>query len=321
MKKLLTVLLACLLVMGLAGCSSEGETATGETTYRVGVVQLIEHDALDAATQGFVDVLKEEFGDAIEIDVKTAGGDSANCSTIANGYVSEGVNLIMANATPALQAAAAATNSIPVLGTSVTEYGVALGIDNFGGVTGTNVSGTSDLAPLDEQAQMLVDLIPSAKSVGILYCSNEANSKYQVKVISEELEKAGVKVEAKSFTDSNDIAAITAELCSGCDALYVPTDNQVASYGETINNIASEKKIPIICGEEGTCVKCGVATLTIDYYELGRTTGQMAVKILKGEANVSEMPIEYYTNPVKKYNKEIAANCGVEIPSEYIEIE
>jgi len=318
MKKLLTVLLSVLMLMSLCACSEE----SGEKTLKVGVVQIIEHVALDAATQGFVDVLKEEFGDGIEIDVKTAGGDSANCATIANGFVAEGVDLILANATPALQAAAAATNSIPVLGTSVTEYGVALGIDNFDGLTGMNVSGTSDLAPLDEQAQMVLDLIPNVKKVGIISCSNEANSKYQVEVVQKYLEAKGIEVVSKTFEDSSNIAnAADAVMNENCDAIYVPTDNQVASYADTLYNLSSAKNIPIICGEEGTCVKCGVATLTIDYYELGRTTGQMAVKVLKGETKVEDMPIEYYPNPVKKYNKEIATACGIEIPSDYIVIE
>jgi len=317
MKKLFTLLLALLMSMTLCACSNEESD-----TIKVGVVQIIEHEALDAATQGFVDVLKEEFGDKIEIDVKTAGGDSANCATIANGFVSENVDLILANATPALQAAAAATNSIPVLGTSVTEYGVALGIDNFNGLTGINVSGTSDLAPLNEQAQMILDLVPGVKKVGIISCSNEANSKYQVEVVSKYLQDKGVEVVAKTFEDSSNIAnAADALMNEDCDALYVPTDNQVASYADTLYSLSSAKNLPIICGEEGTCIKCGIATLTIDYYELGRTTGQMAVKILKGEAKVEDMPIEYFPNPVKKYNKEIAAACGINVPSEYTAIE
>ncbi len=311
MKKLICLLFAVLMVLTLSGCSeSEGKIT-------VGVVQLIEHEALDAATQGFVDVLTEEFGDGIVIDVKKAGGDSASCATIANGFVAEGVDLIMANATPALQAAAASTSTIPVLGTSITEYGVALGIENFNGLIGTNVSGTSDLAPLDDQAQMIIDLVPGVKTVGILSCSSELNSAYQVEVVGKYLEAKGIKVITRTFADSNEIASIVDALVTECDALYVPTDNQVASCAETINNIADGAGIPIICGEEGTCKGCGVATLTINYYDLGRTTGEMAVKILKGEAKVEEMPIEYFANPVKKYNPTIAAKRGIEVGSEY----
>ena len=318
MKKLLQVLLALFLVFTLAGCT--GTNAKEDGGFTVGVVQLLQHDALDAATKGFYDALIEAIPN-VKITVKNASGESANCSTIVNGFVTDGVDLIMANATPALQAAVAATEDIPILGTSVTEYGVALGIDNFNGLVGANVSGTSDLAPLDEQAQMILDLVPNTKKVGIIYCSSEANSVYQVKVVSEYLNSKNIEVEAKSFVDSNDIAQVTEDLCKTCDAIYIPTDNQAASYAETINNITLEKKIPVVCGEEGSCVKCGVATLTIDYYELGRVTGEMAAKILKGEAKIEEMEIQYFPNPVKKFNKEIADTLGMEIPGDYIAIE
>jgi len=313
MKKLLVVFI-CLLMIMMSGCGVKAK-------YNVGVIQLAEHPALDAATQGFKDTLEKEFGDEINIVVDNAKGESSNCAVIVDGFVKEEVDLIMANATSALQAASAATNTIPILGTSVTSYVDAFKLENFNGTIGTNVSGTSDLAPLDEQAKMLVDLLPDCKMVGILYCSSEDNSKYQVKVISEIFESLGIKVVAKSFTDSNDIASVADALISECDALYIPTDNMVASCGETLNNIATHNNIPIICGEEGTCAKCGIATLTIDYYELGVATGKMAIKILKGEANVSEMPIEYFSNPVKKYMKEFADKCNVKIPDDYIEIE
>ena len=321
MKKLLEVLLVVLMVLTLSACSNNqtSDEPLTDPIFKVGVVQLVQHDALDAATQGFKDELEKEFSNIV-IDVKNASGDSANCSTIVNGFVSDGYDLIMANATPALQAAVAATEDIPILGTSVTEYGVALGLDNFDKVVGGNVSGTSDLAPLEDQAQMIIDLIPDAKSVGIIYCSSEANSVYQVKVVSEYLEGKGISVEAKSFVDSNDISQVVESLCSSVDALYLPTDNQVASCSETINNITLEKKIPVICGEEGTCVSSGVATLTINYYDLGVLTGRMAGQVLRGEANISEMPIQYFENPVKKYNADICSALGIEIPSDYIEI-
>lgn len=321
MKKLLRVLLVVVLTICVSGCSNNN--ANEELTdkvFKVGVVQLVQHDALDAATQGFKDELEKEFSNIV-IDIKNASGESANCSTIVNGFVSDGYDLIMANATPALQAAVAATDTIPILGTSVTEYGVALGVENFSGVAGGNVSGTSDLAPLDEQAQMIIDLVPGVKTVGIIYCSSEPNSVYQVEVVSKYLEGKGIKVEAEKFTDSNDVSLVTQDLCDKCDALYIPTDNQAASCSETINNITSEKKIPVICGEEGTCVASGIATLTIDYYELGVLTGKMAGKVLTGEANISEMPIQYFENPVKKYNPAICEALGIEIPSDYIAIE
>ena len=322
MKKLLTVLLAILVVFCAAGCSSGSQPKEDEQTkFTVGVVQLVQHPALDAATQGFVDALKAEFGENVDIDVQNASGDIPNCATIAAGFVNNSVDLIMANATPALQAAASATGDIPVLGTSVTEYGVALGIENFSGVVGGNVSGTSDLAPLDQQAQMFLDLLPDAKTVGIIYCSNEANSIYQVQVVKEYLEGKGIKVVDKSFTDSNDIAMVVEDVCSQVDALFLPTDNAVASCAETIANVVTEKKIPAIAGEEGVCSSCGVATLSISYYDLGTETGKMAAKVLKGEANISEMPIQYFPEPVKKYNPELCELFGVEIPEGFVAIE
>lgn len=321
MKKLLQILLALLTIFTLVGCSgSENEDPLVDPIKHVGVVQLLQHDALDAATKGFVDQLSLEFSN-IDIDVKNASGETANCSIIANGFVTDQKDLILAVATPALQAAVSATEDIPILGTAITEYGVALGIDNFNGVTGSNVSGTSDLAPLDAQAQMILDLIPDVKKVGIISCRNEANSGYQVEVVSKYLQAKGIEVEAKAFVESNEVSQITEDLCLSCDALYIPTDNQAVACAETINNIASAKGTPIICGEEGACAKCGVATLTINYYELGKVTGKMAAKILKGEAKVEEMAIEYFPEPIKKYNKEIADSLGIEIPEDYIAIE
>ena len=228
--------------------------------------------------------------------------------------MSSGVDLILANATGALQAAAAATKDIPILGTAVTEYGVALGIDNFGGTVGGNISGTSDLAPLDQQAAMITELFPDAKNVGIIYCSGEPNSVYQVEVVKAALEKAGCTVNPYTFSDTNDVVSVTSTASDANDVLYIPTDNTAASCAEAIKSAA---KKPIIAGEEGICKACGVATLSIDYYELGRTTGEMAVKILKGEADISTMAIEYYPNPVKKYNAEMATAYNVTIPSDY----
>ena len=326
MKKLLVVLLSVLILMSLTACGKSQPADGGEEpgdeekVFHIGVVQLVQHAALDAATQGFVDEVTREFPDA-DIVVLNASGDSANCSTISQGYVNDGVDLIMANATPALQAAVSATADIPILGTSVTEYGVALGIENFNGLPGNNVSGTSDLAPLDQQAQMIKDLFPEAKTVGIIYCSNEANSKYQVEVVTKCLTDMGLEVKAASFTDSNDISMVCEDLCSQIDVLYIPTDNQAASCGETIANVVLAKKIPVITGEEGTCRLCGVATLTIDYYDLGVTTGKMAVRILKGEAKVEEMPIEYFANPVKKFNPEVCDELGITVPEDYEPIE
>ena len=297
-----------------------GSALAAEKTYTVGVCQLVQHVALDAATQGFSDVLKETFGDAVTIDVQNAQNDTATCATIINGFVSGGVDLIMANATPALQAAQAGTGEIPILGTSVTEYGVALGIKDFKGLVGGNVSGTSDLAPLSEQAAMVKELFPGAKKVGLLYCSSEANSQYQVDTVKGFLEELGYECAFFAFSDSNDLASVTTNAAADSDVIYVPTDNTVAANTSIIDNICRPAKIPVIAGEEGICSGCGVATLSISYYDLGVGTGRMAVKILKGEAKVSEMPIEYAPQVTKKYNKEIAADLGVAIPADYAAI-
>lgn len=326
MKKLFKVVMALLMLLCFAGCSSDDSQVNNDQSskvFHVGIVQIAQHDALDAATNGFIDELKKEFPD-IDIDLQNASGDTAACSTIVNGFVNDGVDLIMANATPALQAAASATNSIPILGTSVTEYGIALGISDFNGVVGGNISGTSDLANLEQQAQIILDLIPNVKTVGILFCSSEDNSVYQVKVVKKYLEEKGIKVVENSFTESNDIALVTSELCSQVDAIYIPTDNAAASFGDTIDGVARNAGIPIVTGEENTAAKCGVATQSIDYYDLGVITGKMAVKILKGEANIAEMPVEYYSDyfeEIKKFNPVICEALNIEIPDNYEAIE
>ena len=307
MKKLVTLVLALVLVAAVS-CASAVE---------IGICQLVQHPALDAATQGFRDALTEKFGGDVTFDEQNASGDAVNCATIINTFVSNNVDLILANATPALQAAVAATADIPILGTSITEYGVALGIDDFNGVTGINVSGTSDLAPLNEQAAMVKELFPEAKKVGLLYCSAEANSIYQVKVVGEELAKLGYETEEFPFTDSNDVASVTQTAADNCDVIYIPTDNTAAAYKETIGNVVIPASIPVIAGEEGICSGCGVATLTISYYDIGYKTGEMAVEILVNGADISTMPIEYAPQFVKKYNPEIAESLGVAIPEGY----
>lgn len=313
-KKITALLCAVVMVLSLAACGSNGDKAENKH-YTVGICQLVQHDALDAATKGFRDAITDALGaDNVTFDEQNAAGDSATCATICNSFVSSGVDLILANTTGALEAAAAATKDIPILGTAVTEYGVALGIDNFSGTVGGNISGTSDLAPLDQQAAMLTELFPDAKNVGIIYCSGEANSVYQADVVKAALEKSGCTVNVYKFADTNDVVSVTAAACDANDVLYVPTDNTAASCAEAIKGAATK---PIVAGEEGICKGCGVATLSIDYYELGRTTGEMAVKILKGEADISTMAIEYYPNPVKKYNPDMASLYNVTIPSDY----
>lgn len=336
LSKLTALLSAAAMTLSLAACSGGNAASTPApvdtstptdtaapsegATYTVGICQLVTHDALDAATQGFMDALNEALPGQVEFDVQNAAGDSNTCSTIVNSFVADGVDLILANATPALQAATAATADIPILGTSVTEYGVALNIQGFDGTVGGNVSGTSDLAPLDQQAAMILELFPDAKKVGILYCSAEPNSVYQSDVVKAELEKSGVTVSVYTFADSNDVAAVTATACDENDVLYIPTDNTAASCTEAINNVAEPAGVPIIAGEEGICAGCGVATLSINYYDLGVTTGKMAAKILTGEANISEMPIEYFPDPVKKYNPAICEALGITVPEDYVAI-
>ncbi len=306
MKKITALLLSALLVLSLCSCGQKNTVKT------VGVCQLVQHPALDAATEGFCDALKKALGEEnVSIEIKNASGDSATCSTIVNGFVSSKADLIMANATPALQAAAAATDSIPILGTSITEYGTALDIENFSGTVGGNVSGTSDLAPLGEQAAMIPEWFPEAKICGILFCTAEANSRYQVDVIKAELEKLGITAEEYSFTDSNDIASVTRSACESCDVLFIPTDNTCANNSETIANVVIPAGVPVICGEEGICSGCGVATLSINYYDIGVKTGEMAARILKDGEDISKMPIAYAPEVTKKYNASICASLGI----------
>ena len=313
MKKILVLLMTAVMAMSLCACGSKKDDV-----YTVGICQLVQHDALDAATKGFKDALIEEFGeDGVKFDEQNAQGDANTCSTIINGFVSSDVDLILANATPALQAAAAGTDTIPILGTSVTEYGVALELDNFDGTVGRNISGTSDLAPLDGQADMLHELFPDAKNVGLLYCSAEANSQYQVDTIKKYLEDMGYTCTYYSFADSNDLSSVVTKAADSSDVIYVPTDNTVAANTEIIKNICMPAKVPVVAGEEGICAGCGVATLSISYYDLGYATGKMAVKILKGESKVEEMPIEYAPNFTKKYNADICEQLGITIPDGY----
>ena len=312
MKKIIALLIAALLCFGTC--------AVAEETYRIGICQLVQHVALDAATQGFQDALKAKLGDAVTFDVQNASGDSNTCSTIVNTFISADVDLIMANATPALQAAVAATGDIPILGTSVTDYATALDIDNWNGATGFNVSGTSDLAPLDQQAAMLHELFPDAKKVGLLYCSAEPNSKYQVDVITGYLTEMGYTCVEFTFADSNDVASVAQNACDGCDVIYIPTDNTAASCTEAIRNVVEPAKKPVIAGEEGICASCGVATLSISYYDLGYATGEMAYEVLVNKADVSTMAVRFAPNVTKEYNAELCELFGIEIPEGYVAI-
>ena len=333
MKKIVSVAMAAAMAAALAGCggaasssapassaaASAADSAAAKT-YTVGICQLVQHEALDAATQGFKDALTAKLGDVVKFDEQNASGDSANCATIVNGFVSNNVDLIMANATAPLQAAAQATATIPVLGTSVTDYATALDISDWTGTVGNNISGTSDLAPLDQQAAMIQELFPDAKNVGLLYCSAEPNSVYQCDVMEGYLTDMGFTVSRFAFTDTNDVTSVSQTAADASDVIYIPTDNTAASNTEAIANVVLPAKVPVVAGEEGICSGCGVATLSISYYDLGYATGEMAVKILTEGADVSAMPVQYAPNVTKKYN---AANCealGLTIPDDYTAI-
>jgi putative ABC transport system substrate-binding protein len=344
-SKLLALLTALAMVFALAACSSsdsgsadstadsqttdtqttdnqanESEAGDGET-YTIGICQLIQHAALDAATQGFKDALTELLGDKVAFEEGNASGESANCATIVNGFVASNVDLILANATSPLQAAAAATADIPVLGTSVTDYATALEIDDWNGTVGTNVSGTSDLAPLDQQAAMVQELFPDAKTVGLLYCSAEPNSVYQCTIIESYLKDMGYDVQWFAFTDTNDVTSVTQSACDASDVIYIPTDNTAAANTEAIANVVLAEGVPVVAGEEGICSGCGVATLSISYYDIGYITGQMAYEILVNGADVSTMAVQYAPQVTKEYN---AANCealNITVPEDYVAIE
>ena len=340
MKKALSIVMAAAMTMGLAACGSSASSTAADSTaaadtssaaestedtasadgkvYNIGICQLVQHEALDAATQGFKDALTEKLGaDNVKFDEQNASGDSANCTTIVSGFVSTGVDLILANATAPLQAAAQATADIPVLGTSVTDYATALDISDWTGTVGNNISGTSDLAPLDQQAAMIQEMFPDAKTVGLLYCSAEPNSVYQCDVIEGYLTEMGFETTRYAFTDTNDVTSVTQAAAAKSDVIYIPTDNTAASNTEAIANVVIPEKVPVVAGEEGICKGCGVATLSISYYDLGYKTGEMAAEILADGKDVSTMPVEFAPNVTKKYN---AANCealGITPPDGY----
>ena len=261
-RKVLSVILTGAMVAGLAGTVTVH--AEEQKTYNIGICQLVQHEALDAATQGFEDAVKEGLGEEnVTFDEQNAQGDSATCSTIINNFVSSNVDLILANATASLQAAAAGTSDIPILGTAVTEYGVALDLTDFDGTVGGNISGTSDLAPLDQQAAMLNELFPDAKTVGLLYCSAEPNSQYQVDTVKAALEDLGYTCEYYAFSDSNDISSVVTNAVADSDVIYVPTDNTAASNTELINNICLPAKVPAVLYNVPSRTGCSMSADTI----------------------------------------------------------
>lgn len=324
-KKLLSVALASTMVVGLAGCGNSATTNGGSDstadksgkTYTIGICQLVQHEALDAATDGFKKALKDKLGDNVKFDEQNAAGDAPTCSTICTSFVTNNYDLILGNATAALQAAVSSTDSIPVLGTSVTDYGTALDISDWNGVTGKNVSGTTDLAPLDQQAKCIKELFPDAKNIGIIYCSSEPNSIYQSTTITKYLEDEGYKIKEYTFADSNDVASVTKSACDASDVIYIPTDNTAASCTEAINNVAGPAKTPIFAGEEGIAKGCGVATLSISYYDLGYETGEMAYDILVNGADITKMEVKAAPKFTKEYIADRADDLKVTVPDDY----
>ncbi len=337
-KKLLSVVLTAVMAATvLTGCGitdngtasttagsaaqTEAAASTDGKVYNIGICQLVEHEALDAATQGFQDALKEKLGDNVKFDLQNAQGEQTTAATICNGFVSDGVDLILANATSPLQSAAAATTTIPILGTSVTDYATALEISDWSGATGRNISGTSDLAPIEEQEAMLKELFPDVKQVGLLYCSAEANSMYQIQLFEAALDKDGIAYKEYAIADTNEVQSVTTAAVGECDVLYVPTDNTLASVAETVYNVVVPAKVPVIAGEEGICNGCGVATLSISYYDLGYATGEMAYEILAEGADITTMDVRYAPNVTKKYNAKICEELGIAVPDDYVAIQ
>ena len=324
--------MATAMVLGLVGCgnASSTQTASGSTSsteagtdgkvYHIGVCQLVEHEALDAATQGFQDALKDKLGENnVVFDVQNAQGEETNCATICTGFVSDNVDLILANATASLQAASAATNSIPIVGTSITDYATALNVDDWNGTSGTNITGTSDLAPLDQQEAMIKELVPDVTQVGIVYCSAEANSVFQANQIEAALEKDGIAYKEYSAADSNEIQSVVTKAVSECDCLYVPTDNTMAANVDIIKNVTVPAGIPVIAGEEGIC-QGALATLSISYYDIGQAAGEMAYEILVNGKDPGTMEIEYASATTKEYNADVADALGITIPDDYVKL-
>lgn len=331
-KKVVSVLLVAAMAISMTACGSSSDSsdssddskeASGET-YTIGICQLVQHDALDAATEGFEDALNElaeDGGVTFEFDEQNAQGEHNMCATIVNQFVSDNVDLILANATDPLTTAASATADIPILGTSVTDYATALQIDDWTGTTGINVSGTSDLAPIDEQEAMLKELLPEAKTIGILYCSAEPNSKYQAEQFEKALEKDGLEYKEYTAADSNEIQSVTTSAVSEVDAIYIPTDNTMAANTEIVKNVCVPAGIPVVAGEQGICTGCGIATLSISYYDLGYKTGEMAYDILVNGADITSMEIETAPEVTKMYNKAICEELGITVPDGYEAIE
>jgi putative ABC transport system substrate-binding protein len=293
-----------------ASSAASGSASAGEAkTYNVGIIQQLEHPALDKATQGFEAGLSDKLkgtGSSVKFDLENAQGEQSNCTMIANNFVSAGDDLIMANATSALIAAAQATGDIPIVGTSITDY-VTAGVIDSNDAPGRNVTGASDLAPVDQQIALLQKVVPDAKQVAILYCSAEPNSLFQAKLAEKYLDSANIKWKEYTAADSNEVQAVVTKAISDCNCIYIPTDNTMANNMEIVKNVTIPAKIPVICGEENMCKTGGLATLSISYYDMGYAAGEMAYDILVNGKKPAEMPIKYVSdNITPEYNPDTA---------------
>lgn len=318
-KKFLAAAAACLMVAGLAACGNEPSTPSNpdEKVFQIGIVQLAEHPALDEATRGFKEFLTEKLGDKVQFNVQNAQGEQTNCTTIVNQFVSSKVDLIMANATNAVKAAREATSDIPVVGTSVTDY-VSSGLVASNEVPGANVTGASDMNPVNVQVQLMKTLCPEVKTVGIVINSGEENSAIQAEEAKTAFEAEGFTVKIYSVADTNEIQTVVTAACNEVDAFYEPTDNLIAANVPTMSNITTAAGKPVICGEGGMCESGFLATYAISYYELGRAAGEQAFNILVNGADPATTPIFFFdvSNLSLVINEENAAELGITIPEE-----
>jgi len=319
LKKTVILVLTLTVILVIAGCTDQ--TASGSKD--IGIIQYVEHVALDSARGGFVDALKDNGyvdGENITIDVQNAQADQSNLSTISDRFVSNDVDLVLAIATPAAQSIAGKTTEIPILGTAITDY-VAAKLVESNEAPGGNVSGTTDMNPIKEQIDLLVKLVPDAQTVGVIYTSSEDNSIVQAAIAKEDIEALGLTYVEVTVTNSNDVQQATQSIVENCDAIYLPTDNVLASSMPIVNGVTMESKTPVICGESGMVANGGLATLGINYYDLGYMTGLMAIKVLEGEAEPATMPIESAKEFDFAINGAVARELGIEIPddlSEYV---
>ncbi|WP_329379666.1 ABC transporter substrate-binding protein [Anaerofustis butyriciformans] len=314
-KKILAITICLALFLGISGCGSNDGS---NKVYKIGVLQLVQHDALDKANEGFMKALEDngfKDGENIEVDYQNAAGDQSNCQTISDSFINDGKDLILAIGTPAAQAVANKTKDIPILVTAVTDPADA-GLVKSNEKPETNVSGTSDLTPVEEQIDLLKQIVPDAKTVGVMYCSNESNSILQAGIAKKAIEAKGMTYVEGTVSNSNEIQQVASSLVDKADVIYVPTDNMVSAGIATVAMVANEKNVPIICGESGMLEGGALATYGIDYYNLGYKTGLQAVKILKGEAKVEDMPIEYLAQEDLEMavNEEAAKTLGITIP-------